>query len=151
MDWNLAEHEHTCNQKSNAKAIARAYAKLSCQEPGCSRIFWSLKSRAQHQKEHKFLETACPDGCDPDEVYRSNVTLKYHQRMKHRDGWPTRCRYRGCMDEKTYTGETGYRRHLHLAYGLDTTEKQTPYRPKTMKPIFRPVRCPVEDCSSCTM
>jgi hypothetical protein len=95
---------------------------------------------------HNFVPVPCPQGCEPDKIYTSQKTLDAHTRRVHSGIWPARCLYPGC-DNETKFKSSSYSNHLTKAHQLTTRAARSPFFPPTMKKVWQPTACPVDDCT----
>jgi hypothetical protein len=142
----VVAHEALCSPEYVAREVYREEEgeKFRCTQ--CEEAFLTPHMLKMHVKSiHDFTPVPCPDGCEPDKIYPSQKTLDAHTRRVHSGIWPARCRYPGC-DNETEFKSSSYSNHLIKAHQLTTRAARAPFFPPTMKNIWHPTACPVDDC-----
>ena len=114
----------------------------------CGKSFLTQHLLNMHIKGvHNFVSVPCPQGCEPDKIYTSQKTLDAHTRRVHSGIWPARCLYPGCDDETKFKSSS-YSSHLTKAHQLTTRAARSPFFPPTMKKVWQPTACPIDDCTA---
>jgi len=136
----LNAHELVCSRERIARyetagSLAGNAAKNACPYDGCDYVSGPETKDFVHALQshtfqmHTWKPKPCEHGCDPEIIYNDSAKYGYHMQKMHTPGFPTDCRFAGCITVATFGARQALERHLKKCHNLQTFEEMEPYFP----------------------